>query len=194
MIHLSVEHLMERISRNHRNLSLEPADVAAWCYEAMEESASYEAMEESMGTPIAVVNGMGHLPLNIYRLLSVKSACGPCNETCYRRSSRCLHFPLNTNGVAYVDMLLFPSDERGYPLIDDTLMTVCYWYCLRMLLLEPFLQGTVTKQAYDEIKSEFHRAEGAARASFRNIDRAKLNRISRMVRSSVIAQQFSLRR
>lgn len=193
MIKLPVEHLVERLTRAHKNLSIDIGDIAAWAYEAMEDTSPYESLEEQMGVPIPVVDGKANLPLNIFRLLSVKSGCGPCDETCYKRASRCLIFPLNTNGTAYVDMLLFPSDDRGYPLIDDSLMETCYYYCLKMLMWDSYLHGHVGEQAWERIENGYHRASGKARADLRNMTTDKMRRINRLIRSSVIGSRFKLK-
>jgi len=192
MTQLTVEHLIERLGRNHRTLPLDITDIAKWCYEAMEDHASYEHFDEVTNAAIEVTDGVAHLPINIYRLLAVRSGCGACDEACYRRASRCLHFPLHTNGYAYVDYIAFPSDDRGYPLIDDSLINVCYWYCLKMLMLDPYLKGNVQEGVFNRVVHEMEKADGNARASFRNLSSEKLNRINRLMRSSVIARQFRL--
>lgn len=193
MIQLPIEHLIERIGRVHKNLVLELDDVSAWCFEAMEDSATYEDMEEQMGVALTVTDGKAMLPINIYRLLSVRSECGPCGELCYTRGSRCLSFPGRTNGVAYVDMLVFPVDERGYALVPDNLMAVCHYYVLTMVLMEPYFQGVIPANIYESIGEKYNRAVANNRASFQNITSDKIRRITRLLRSSVVAKQFKPR-
>lgn len=190
---LPVEHLVQRIARVHRNLVMELPTMSAWCFEAMEQHAPYDQLLENFGVSITVTDGIAHLPTNIYKLLSVSSSCGRCDEACYTRNSRCLHFPLYTSGTALISYLAFPADERGYALIDDVFMEVCHYYCLKMLLTGPAYEGSMPMGILEKVEADLGMAEARARGSFRNIPTAKLNRINRLIRSSVIAKRFSLR-
>lgn len=186
MLRLTVDHLIQRINRVHPSLSLDHTDVAEWCFEAMEQEGRYDVFEEVVAQPLVVTEGIAQLPKNIYRLLSVRGGCSSCDFINYSVVGSCLKVPYATTTI-YVDMTVFATDENGYPLIDDTFMEVCMYYVLERKLYEPFLQGGIAPDKYQDVQAKFISACGKARASMRNRTEDELMMISRMLRSPIPA-------
>lgn len=186
MLRLPVEEVVARIGRTHKNLSLDLSDVAEWCYEALEEQGAYDHLKEERNVKLPVENGMARLPSNIYRLLRVASGCEPVEPL---RNGRCLMAPLGSKEVV-ADLLVFDTDERGYPLVDDVFMPVCAWYVVKKTLYEPFLKGEINEKAYRDVEQNYLKEALRARGSFRNVTDAKLDRIMRLIRSSIIVPRY----
>lgn len=186
----NIQRVIERISRSHRDLTMDRGDIAEWCYEVVAEAGSYYEFEEVRGQRLEVENGQAKLPCNLYRLLRVRnSSAVDCGLIKYVHNGSCLNVQTGTTQV-FVDALVFKVDENGDPLISDDLEAACYWYCLMKLLIDPFLQGTLPPAAYAKVEENYWFAVRKARASMRPVTRDDMDRITMLLHSMVTGRRY----
>lgn len=189
MLKLTVDHIIERIQRSHPSMVLDRNEVAAWCFEAMEEAAAYDNLEEALGIALPVNDRMATLPKNIIRLLRVRGGCGTCPDVEYTVKNGCVHICSDLEQI-HVDMLLIPVGEDGFPLIDDGFAKAAAAYIVDKKLYEPSLMGTIRPDAYDRVHREWLIARNESRSSMRNMTIDELSRIARHLQSPVRFNPF----
>lgn len=145
----------------------------------MEENGSYEHFCEYT-KKIPVVDGVAAVPRGTYRILLAGSGC---KESDFR--SGCLHVGTGVTEVT-LNYLGLPMSATGELLVDEGFLDAASWYCIKMLLLEPYLQGSVTKDRFDYVDNAYFMAHRKAKSSFRNFTSTRLYRLNMDMRSFVV--------
>lgn len=182
----SIDRVGERLSRDHRDIIWQKPDLAAWCYEVVNEVGLYEAFEETVIDVPVGADERVPLPCNLYRLLSVSNACDQCAQVVYTRKASCIYVKNCTTTNVRLHAIVFKVDEDGYPIIDEQLESACYWYCLRKLLQDAYYKGHVPAQQYEDTKAEYRQAVHHARASLVGTTVTDLREITSMLRSMIV--------
>lgn len=188
MTNTTIDQLITRIGRVHRDLVIDRADIIEWTLEAIEESGEYSSFEEVSGLILGVKDRMVKLPANTYRLLSVYTCGRRCSGMEVSMHGSCILVPCNEKEVT-VDLIAFRLDDNMEPLIDDTIAKMCMDYCIVKLLTGPWMKGEAKDAAFQYANLEYQRSAQAARASFRNTTQDQMDRWSRMVRSSIVVSR-----
>lgn len=182
---ISVDRVIERLTRRHPTLVLNKADVADYCFDVVEESGLYHSFDEVvMALPIE--GGRAQLPCNMYRLLNVFYGCDTCRVPRYAVSGAHLNLPLTYSGNILVQALVFKVDEEGYAQIDETLERACYWYVLREKMRDPMMQGDYPANLYAELDPNYRHELRRARGSMRHMTREDMSGAVNILRSMVI--------
>ena len=188
MTNTTIDQLITRIVRVHRDLVIDRADIIEWVMEAIEESGEYSSFEEVTGLTLKVKDRMVRLPANTYRLLSVYTCGRRCSGMEVSINGLNVLVPCNEQEVT-VDLIAFKLDDNMEPLIDDTIAKMCMDYCIVRLLTDPWMKGDVKDAAFQYANLEYQRSAHAARASFRNITQDQMDRWNRMARSSIVVSR-----
>lgn len=175
---MSIGRVVDRLSRVYKDAPFNINDVAAWCFDVVEESGIFTAMEQVTDMHLLTENGRVMLPCNIYRLLKVSTCCG-CSGISYERNENCLVFNNLSPKEVYVDALVIKTDDMGFPIIDPVLNQACYWYCV-MKHHEPTMGQRGS--AYDRASIEYYQSLREAKGSFRGTSAEDLAEVMRIVR------------
>jgi hypothetical protein len=84
--------------------------------------------------------------------------------------------------IDYIGILL---DEEGYPMIDEISLQACYYYCLKMMMMEDFLLGKVPPVAFEFIDESYGKYVQKARSSFKNVSRNDMDEITMILYNMV---------
>ena len=174
-----MNYVIEEVSRTFPNLVLTKPDAEFWTGKALEANGSYEHFC-NYTKKIPVVNGVAKVPRGTYRILMSGSTC---NQSEFH--SGCFHVAPGISEIT-LNYLGLPTSADGELLIDEGFIQAAAWYCVKMLLLEPYLQGTITKDRFDYVSEQYRQAHQAAKGSYRNFTSGRLARLNADLRSFVV--------
>jgi hypothetical protein len=188
----TIDQLIARIGRVHRDLVIDRGDIIEWTLEAIEEAGGYDQFEVVKDLAVPVKDRRAELPANAYRLLSVRMDGCRCEPPDYIVKNSCILLPCEATEVR-LDLMAFRLTEEMEPLIDDTLMKMCEAYCIIRLLTGPWMRREVRDEAFQMAKADYGRAAQEARASFRNVTQDEMDRWNHLFRASVLVSRFKRR-
>lgn len=188
MNNVTIDQLINRINRVYRNLVVDRNDIIEWVFEALADAGSFDHFEEANNIELPVTGGTAKLPVNAFRVLSIRTATGACQSSEYRVKQSCIQVHDSFTKI-WADLLVFRVDENYEPYIDDVFEEAAYWYCIRNLITEPWSRGEIRDNVYQEAKNNYAMASAKSRGSFRNVTRDQMNRMLQLVRSSVIVSR-----
>ena len=193
---VSVKQVASMIARSHKHLAFDIYDIVEWCGEAVKNISAFESFVHFThgthpGCRIEIKNRQALLPCNVYRLLGVYHRNRPLSSTEYIRDDNYLRFNKRHHDILWdfdhieIDYIGIPVDEDGFPKIDEISLQACYWYCLKMLMLEDFLNGKVPGGAYEYIEEQYGKYVAKAKSSFKNISHNDMNEIAMILYNMV---------
>jgi len=139
---VSCKTIAAMISRNNKHLIFDIADVVEWVGEAIVNIGQFDTFKRfppKEGEFHTITNHRVLLPCHIYRLLGVYRHNVEVSATEFTRNGPYLDFHRWDNEPLQFDYIGIDVDEEGYPYVDRTQLQACYWYCLKMLYLEDFI-------------------------------------------------------
>jgi hypothetical protein len=188
------------IARSHKHLVFDKWDVVEWCAEAIKNVGNFESFkhffpEHDKECHLKIRNKQALLPCGVYRLLGVYHRGNPMNNTDYIRNDNYLRFIKHHDDWDVddgdsdgddgfiprritIDYIGVPVDEEGMPKIDEIMIQACYWYCLKMLMLEDYMNGKVSPQVYNMLDENYGKYVQKAKSSFKNTSRNDMDEIS----------------
>lgn len=185
MNYVTIGEVIARLGRNHKRLQVDAEDVAQWCFEVVREYGVYEGFEP-FSVRVEVKAGRARLPCNIYKVDRVGFGDTDCARVGIKWSihNDCVLLP-NSASITEVDIsgLAFRVDEDGWPLIPETLIAPCYWYCLSNMLLDSAYEGGTPPFVLQDARQQFADALRTAKGSLQFVSKDEMERISRMMRT-----------
>jgi hypothetical protein len=185
---VSIETIMDMLSRNHKGILYSPDDIGQWCGEFVEDAGAFDSLELKTNEPIKIDNGLGNIPCNAYRVLklNIPGNCLPnyVLEAPYLRIK-------GFTGTVSIDYLRVPLDDKGYPKIDAAARQGAYFYCLQKLKYDDFLNGKIAPIAWADITDNVEYYRLRAKGSMRNVtidDTNKLSAVMYNMTRGVIAE------
>lgn len=188
MNNVTIDQLINRMNRVYRNLVIDRADIIEWVFEALADAGSFDHFEEANNMELPVTGGTAKLPVNAFRVLSIRTSTRLCQPSEYVIKQSCIQVSESFTKL-WVDLLVFRVDENYEPYIDDVFEEAAYWYCIRNLITEPWSRGEIRGEVYQEAKNNYAMAAAKSRGSFRNVTRDQMDRILRMVRTGLVVQR-----
>ena len=185
MTQLTIDDIIARISRRHRDLVVDRNDMIEWALEAMEDGMEYGSFEEVQGLDLPLVGDRASLPVNTYRVIAVYGNSGRCDNKDFVVKKSCIILPEGTT-QAKADLLLFPVDESMSPLIDGSFAPVVEAYCKMSLLTDGWAKGTVRSDVYELARHDYQAAQHRHRSSYRGVTSAEMSKWGRIMRASII--------
>lgn len=197
--YVKIESIAAKIARDYKGLEFDFFDVVEWCVEAENNIGDFEEFMHYYNVPLEVIDKKALLPCNIYRLLHVRGH--NCTVFNYENNGTYLMFGDNsiTNASSiptslpnegtvklFIDYLGVPIDEEtGYPLIKDGHQEACYWYCLKKLLFEDYMNGKIPDSRYQYIDVQYGHYVQKAKSGFRFVSRDDMERMM-MIRMNMV--------
>ena len=188
----SIRKVATMIARSHKHLEFDIFDMVEWCAEAVKNIGNFESFKhyEAKFDPccrLKVHNKQALLPCNVYRLLGVYHKNSPLNNTDYLRNGDYIRLKRHheDGDEIQIDYLGIITDEEGFPMVDELQLQACYYYCLKMMLLEDFTNGKVSPVVFDWYDIQYGKYVQKARSSFKNTTRNDMDEIAMIMYNMV---------
>lgn len=173
------------IARSHKHLAFDIYDIVEWCGEAIKNIGNFESFTHyttanNKDCHLKVENKQALLPCNVYRLLGVYHRGKPISSTRYIRTDAYIRFTDHhhfEHDHIEIDFIGIPVDEEGFPKVDESMLQACYWYCLKMMLLEDFMNGKIDGNRYEYIDEQYGKYVAKCRSSFKNVSHNDMNEV-----------------
>ncbi len=177
---VSCKTIAAMISRNNKHLIFDIADVVEWVGEAVVNIGQFDAFRRYPpfeGEYQTITNHRLLLPCHMYRLLGVYRNNVEVSATEFVRNGAYLDFHRWDRENIQFDYIGVDVDEEGYPYVDKSQLQACYWYCLKMLYLEDFINGKIDGNRFNYIDEQYAKYVAKAKGSFMNITRNEMDEI-----------------
>jgi len=178
---MNYEDVLSKISARNKSLAYDKFDIIDWCSEVVRsignlDYCNYYAQLKLEKTP----SGYLPLPCNFYKLDEVFNGSVSVDPAMFRQmGDKQLWVSPEFGNNVFINYYGFWLDENGYPeLFSEEVVEAAYWYCLEMLRLDDFLNGLITQSAYGHIIDKKERWFGAAKGSYRQMTKNRLNRFN----------------
>ena len=172
------------IARSHKHLEFDIYDIVEWCAEAVKNIGNFESFKHYTAKTdescrLHVKNRQVLLPCNVYRLLGVYHRNHPLNNTDFIRQNDYLRMINHheEHNIIEIDYLGIIVDEDGFPMIDELQLQACYYYCLKMIMMEDFLLGKASPTAFEFLDEQYGKYVAKARSSFKNTTRNDMDEV-----------------
>ena len=181
----SIRTVAGMIARSHKHLEFDIYDMIEWCGEAIKNIGNFESFRHyepgvDKCCRLRVENKQVLLPCNVYRLLSVYHKHSSINNTDYLRDGDYIRFRKNhydDGEEIQIEYLGIIIDEEGFPMVDELQLQACYYYCLKMMMMEDFLLGKTAPGAFQFLDQQYGKYVQKARSSFKNTTRNDMDEI-----------------
>ena len=159
--YVRVDNIYQRLTQRIKGKDISFPDIVEWCAECelveigqMTDWFRFEGVEVT-----DITDKQFELPENCWYVKNVKII------TTF--SSKFVDFYVNGNylnleedySTVYMDYFAFPTDTAtGYLLIPRGHENACYWYCVKNLFLEDYLNNQIDQNRWNVIQGEYELA------------------------------------
>ena len=152
--------IYQRLTQRIKNRQIDFLDVVEWSTDCMINEIGWSHdMYEYRDVPLTISDRQATIPSNCYKIECVKLNNRILD---YVDNGAYLNFDKNYTGDL-LDYWAIPTDaETGYPVIPRGYEDACFWYCLKAIYLEEYLEGTIDNSRWNVIDREYNTARERA--------------------------------
>lgn len=146
----------QRLTQTIKNKTIQFYDIVEWCAQCeLEEIGQVIEFFEHRDVDLTIADYQAALPVGCWRIQAVKRNESPVD---YISNGNYLNFKKNYTNVK-IDYLSIPLDaETGLPLIIRGHEAACYFYCLKNLYMEDYLEGRIDQNRWNTIERNYDQA------------------------------------
>ena len=176
--------VVEYISLRNPDLQLDVSRIEHFCFLVFRNYGRFDCFIPSRER-LSISCGKAKVPCNLYKIVSLGSACSVRQPSFYESASGEIVFTdaRVSDGTVVVDMLLFPLDEDGRLLIEEEYIPACYWYIISQVDIDPMMKGDLPERMFDRAEAKFMEEVARARGSMTNITDGQFNAAIRSLHS-----------
>ena len=177
--YVRIDNIYQRLGQRIKGKELPFEDIVEWCAECeLIEIGQFTDWNRFQDVELTVADRQVELPANCWYVKRVKSGTGYYNKFIdFYVNGNYINFSEDLTTV-YIDYYAFPTDTvTGYLLIPRGHENACFWYCMKALHLQEYLDGRIDQNRWNMIENEYQMAvEKAVSLSTRisDNDRAKV--------------------
>jgi hypothetical protein len=152
------------ISRVHKQLLFDGADINEWSWEVLEAVGAFHHFNLYKDLKIPVEDGLATLPCGIYRVLRLRDGSGNRIDDYTDYGDQ---VEVNNASCILLDYLGIPVDINGRMQIPVDCKKACYWYCLVQLYTADYFNNKIPENRWQDMNRKKDGWIAWARGSFR---------------------------